>query len=192
MVYKRKPKVRAGYTGKLAEPMPDFDAETAAFYTLTAPYPATLKDAVKESPKKFERIAKKLQAAAYNERLDLLFAHYGIDPTKPNAWRDLTVALAKRYVPGFQPPRAKSAGAPKKWDDFRYLKLRADVVVLRRQGLSVDAAIQTLISRGGPYRLQKAGSLKARFKEALTRSTPRELFKLLSPHSPSNPLSLLS
>ena len=92
---------------ELLEEAPDFDAETAAFYTLTAPYPATLKDAVKESPKKFERIAKKLQAAAYNERLDLLFAHYGIDPTKPNAWRDLTVALAKRYVPGFQPPQSQ-------------------------------------------------------------------------------------
>lgn len=167
MAYQRKPKARAGYTGKLAEPMPYFWEFGG------------LLDYIKESPGEFERITKERQADAYIERLGLLFMHYGIDPAEPSAWRDLTVALAMRHVPGFQLRRAKSVGAPKKWNDARSLKLHADVVVLRRQGLSLDRAIATLIARGGPYRRQRAGSLKVRFKEALTRSPFLQLFKQL-------------
>ena len=35
-------------------------------------------------------------------RLDLLAAHYGIPLGSPDAWRSLSLALARDFVPGFR------------------------------------------------------------------------------------------
>lgn len=36
------------------------------------------------------------------EKLPALFDHFGIDPTGPDAWQSLTMALAEVHVPGFR------------------------------------------------------------------------------------------
>lgn len=58
--------------------------------------------------------------ALVESRLDTLFVAWGIDPTRVN--RPHALALARRYVRGFQIERRRQARA-KKWDDINLARL---------------------------------------------------------------------
>lgn len=164
MAYQRKPKAH-GYADKLAEPMPN-QWELGGLLDF-------------ESEAKFLEVTKRRAVAVLRDRTLALFDHYRVNPSDPDAWQKLALRLAFKHVPGFQPRRRKPVGKPQKWDDALLLKLHADVMKLRRRGLTLDKAIEDLRTRGGAYRNESRGNLKRRFTEALESVLLGRLLKRL-------------
>lgn len=142
MAYTRKPRPSKHYTGVLNEPI------------LLPPA---------EAPSRIR--AEVMAEMLIEERLPLLFAHYGIDPSRPGAERLLIRALAQKHVPGFQ-MRKEPRGQPSKWKfKEKTWRLFADVQVLIQKGHSERQACH-LLTRRAMYRDQEPESLRRRYREA--------------------------
>ena len=80
-------------------------------------------------------------------KMGLLLDHFGIDRASETCWAQLALALAKKHVPGFQPP-PKPQGRPKERSyDVNTLVLLVKLLTLR-DGLSVRAAIRKISATG--------------------------------------------
>jgi hypothetical protein len=62
------------------------------------------------------------------EKMKLLSEHFG-----STNYRQLALALAERFVPGFSvvDARPRPRGAPQQWDDLEYIRLLTDVEAIR-------------------------------------------------------------
>lgn len=107
---------------------------------------------------------------AYEERVDALYTHYGIDRTIPGADFALAMALARDHVPGFaivaQPPRGRGKPTRDPSGEFAELPLCFDALMLKARGKTIDNACQ-ILARRDPYRGIKWTTLKARFYRAI-------------------------
>lgn len=105
---------------------------------------------VKHFLKEFSRIENER-----NAKLRLLAQHYGIPPTG-NYYRELALAIAMEFVPGFSVEKRK--GAPKKWPDI----LRAALVVEMREHIKPGTEkgpthAAKIISKRNPWKFMVEG-----------------------------------
>lgn len=77
-----------------------------------------------------------------DERLSLLLDLYGIPADSDDKWRDLALALAQDYVPGFRVEN--SPGARKKWGRRELMRLYSKVGELMATGMSAMEACRIL------------------------------------------------
>ena len=150
--YQRKRTSRQGYTGILATPLPGYDEFSGGLLAS-----GTLEEMTKEARRK--------QTEDLMARTLALFEHYGIDFFDDDSWLKLTLALARRYVFGFQPAPPKT-GRPKKWDSDRLLKLHVDYRSRREGGDTHKEAVAAL-NRQPAYRMETPGTLDRRVKGGL-------------------------
>jgi len=92
-------------------------------------------------------------------QLERLFEKYGVDLNSGHIWRDLALALARRYEPGFS---SRKSGSPKKHDDD--VELIFIIELLRcRDGMSIPEACKAIAEKG--VIKGKPKTLQSRYKE---------------------------
>jgi hypothetical protein len=103
------------------------------------------------------------QSDAYHKdralQLERLFEKYGIDRNGEHVWRDLALALARRYEPGF---KSRKSGSPKKHDDDVELIFMIELLHCR-DGLSIREACKAIAEKG--VIKGKPKTLQSRYKE---------------------------
>lgn len=92
------------YTGELAKPMAEFIL------------PRSSDDAIEAITKDSEEEISKIL---------LLLKHYNLDLADCRVWKKLSIALARKHVPGFR--RVKKTGAKKKWNVVKRYELKEDI-----------------------------------------------------------------
>lgn len=148
------------YSGILAKPMVRHRAYTLA------------KALAEEKPTKEEEQAiNEKNTAQLRERVLALYAHYGIDPKKPDANLALLLALTEAHVPGFRwkEPGARGKGRPSKWKTFKGIDLYADVKFLVSKGKSARNACRILATSARykeRYKDESWENLYRRYQEA--------------------------
>jgi hypothetical protein len=128
------------------------------------------------------------------EKVPLLFGHYGIDPRDSNRWFTLACALALDHVPGMpvlfaRPPQR---GRKRTWQSGLGEQLLAAVQTKKAQGAATstrDAISQ--LRRSESWKRYTQQNLETRHREANRRQQEfRKMVAALSPLYPTVPFGL--